>query len=94
MRVQKREYSVFCPVGTLGAMDRPVKTLTPKIKYLIEGDTAYLYARPKTGRIVWTRFASCHPATIAEMKAKGFDACKGLIRVLPQFPNVSKHCAQ
>jgi len=71
-----------------------MKTLTSKIKYTIDGDTAWLYARPKTGRIVWTRFASCHPATIAAMKKDGFDAWKQIVRVLPQFPAIANHCAK
>lgn len=72
-----------------------MKKLNDKIKYTIERktETAFLYARPKVGRIVWTRFASCHPSVIPAMKKDGFAAWKHLIRVLPQFPNVASHCA-
>jgi hypothetical protein len=59
-----------------------VKKLTPKTRYVIEDETAFLYAMPKWGAQRWTRFASCHPATIPLIKRDGIKAHTALLRVL------------
>jgi hypothetical protein len=61
-----------------------MKTLTPKIKYIMEGETAKLYARPKIGHQRFMHFANCHSASIPLLK-EDFQKHRGLIVLTMKF---------
>ncbi len=77
-----------------------MKTLTPKTRYIANGDSADLYAKPKVGPQRWIRFATCHIATVKEIKERGISACAPLLTLvgcaqlgkkskLPVLPNAT-----
>jgi hypothetical protein len=58
-----------------------VKSINSKVKYVIEGDSAKLYARyrNKPGVNPLVHFASCHVATIPLLKKDGIKAHSNLL---------------
>jgi hypothetical protein len=56
-----------------------MKRINDKVRYRIEHEQAHLYARLKGS---WTRFATCHPATIPLLKADGIQKHSHLIRLV------------
>lgn len=64
-----------------------MKAVNQKLKYVVDGESAKLYARPKSqiGAQRFIHFANCHLATIPLLKKDGIQKHLHLIKLLPAF---------